>query len=173
MEMVTCECGKRESLEKAVLDGDGNWTCEQCQSEGAVLPAITLYQPWAAWIMEGWKTIETREHDRFKSLLGETILIHAGLHNDTSPSSKFNRYLKGTPTWKTVNGCILGTALVSDVGWLGTEHSQEAMIDCGGVYRYGLFLENVEKFEQPIPVKGGMGIWYFNLNTKQKVRKHG
>lgn len=35
MERVTCECGKRCSLEEAIIDEDGNWNCAQCQAEAA------------------------------------------------------------------------------------------------------------------------------------------
>ena len=43
-----------------------------------VYPVLTLYQPWATFIADGLKTIETRTHNRFTSLYGKTILIHAG-----------------------------------------------------------------------------------------------
>lgn len=47
-----------------------------------IYPVITLYQPWATWIMRGWKTIETRTHNRFACLDHKTILIHAGKITD-------------------------------------------------------------------------------------------
>jgi predicted transcriptional regulator len=43
------------------------------------MKVITLWQPWASFIALGWKTIETRTHDRFKNLVCERIAIHAGL----------------------------------------------------------------------------------------------
>ena len=56
-------------------------------------PVITLYQPWATWIMRGWKTIETRTHSRFACLRGQTILIHAGKTTDKSELVTENIYL--------------------------------------------------------------------------------
>lgn len=47
-----------------------------------IYPVITLYQPWATWIMRELKTIESRTHARFNSLLYKTILIHAGQTTD-------------------------------------------------------------------------------------------
>lgn len=49
-----------------------------------IYPVITLYQPWATWIVRGWKTIETRTHNKFACLIGKTILIHAGQKTDAS-----------------------------------------------------------------------------------------
>jgi len=47
-----------------------------------MMKAISLWQPWATWVSLGWKTIETREHDRFKSLIGQRIAIHAAIKVD-------------------------------------------------------------------------------------------
>lgn len=46
------------------------------------MKVITLWQPWATWVVLGWKTIETRLHPRFASLAGQVIGIHAGLKFD-------------------------------------------------------------------------------------------
>ena len=47
-----------------------------------MMPAISLYQPWAEWIMLGWKVIETRKHWRFACLVGKDVLIHAAMRYD-------------------------------------------------------------------------------------------
>lgn len=142
-------------------------------SEEQIFPAITLYQPWATWIMRGWKPVETRTHDKFKSLIHKTILIHAGLTTDSAAIN--NPYLtKEQLLFKPdemINGFILGSAYVEDFDILTAEESKGALIDCGTVKRYGLFLSNIKKFETPIPIKGEMGIWYFDMITKQKIKK--
>jgi hypothetical protein len=141
-----------------------------------ILPAITLYQPWATWIMRGWKSIETRTHNRFACLKDKTILIHAGLTTDSSIAATHNPYLtfeqiKLNPD-DMINGFILGSAYVRDYGNLVHCHSQNALIECGGLTkRYGLFLNQITIFEKPIPVQGGMGIWHFDMQTQQKVKK--
>lgn len=140
-----------------------------------ILPAITLYQPWATWIMRGWKTIETRTHDKFKSLVGKNILIHAGATTDGSDLTTKNPYLTKhqiifNPD-EVVNGAILGTAFVAKFKRLTGESSCAALIDCDNTTRFGLFLEFVQKFKEPIPCKGEMGIWYYDLDAKQKVKK--
>lgn len=142
-----------------------------------IYPVITLYQPWATWIMWGWKTIETRTHNRFACLNGKEILIHASLTYDNFAMP--NHYLdeiqfRHASDYKHYEkGVILGSAKVIDVGVLTEKHSLPARIDCGDtlIQRYGLFLTDIIPFELPIPAKGGMGIWYFDLETMQKVKK--
>lgn len=138
-----------------------------------VLPVITLYQPWATWIMRGWKTIETRTHSRFACLSHKKVLIHAGMTTD--PQAIKNPYLSKDQLLlnpdEMVNGFILGSVYVDATGWLCGDpyENMSALIDTNG--RYGLFLEDVQKFNEPIPEKGEMGIWYFDLGNRQKVKK--
>lgn len=134
-------------------------------SDSNIYPVITLYQPWASFIIEGYKTIETRLHDRFKNLKGHNILIHAGKKFDKDhysiESKSYYDY-----------GCILGKVYVYDFQALDEKHSLDALIDCENVKRYGLFLKNIEKFDEPIyNVKGSMGIWYYDLENRIKVKK--
>lgn len=138
-----------------------------------ILPVITLYQPWATWIIRGWKTIETRTHNRFACLNHKTILIHAGQTTDAAAIN--NPYLTKEQLLyepdEVINGFILGSAYVDATGLLcGDDYENKAAL----IYtmdRYGLFLEKIEKFKEPIPVKGEMGIWYFDMEKKEKVKK--
>lgn len=145
------------------------------ENEPLILPVITLYQPWATWIMRGWKTIETRTHNRFGSLLGHKILIHAGQKTDSSELTVNNPYLTREQILynpdEVVNGFILGSARVDRFGALSEMHEQKALIECRSVQRFGLYLKNIKKFDAPIPVKGEMGIWYYDINNQQKVKK--
>lgn len=138
-----------------------------------IYPVITLYQPWATWIMRGWKTIETRTHNKFASLIHTTILIHAGLTTDAAAIN--NPYLTKEQLMhepdEMINGFILGSAYVDATGLLSGDdyENKSALIETTD--RYGLFLKDVKKFDEPIPVKGEMGIWYFDMERKEKVRK--
>ena len=140
-----------------------------------VYPVITLYQPWATWIMRGWKLIETRTHNKFANLSGRTILIHAGKTTDNSFYATHNPYLsKEQILYKPeemVNGFILGSAFVFSSRRLNSSDSQLALIECNSTLRYGLFLKDIKVFDEPIPAKGDMGVWYFDLDNKQKVTK--
>lgn len=140
-----------------------------------IYPVITLYQPWATWIIRGWKTIETRTHNRFASLCGKTILIHAGMTTDSSDLAKKNRFLSTSQILQDpdemINGFILGGAYVYQSRKLGALDQQAALIDCVITERYGLFLSKIKRFDNPIPVKGEMGIWYFDMGKMEKVKK--
>ena len=140
-----------------------------------VLPCITLHQPWAIWIMRGWKTIETRTHTRFKSLSGKYILIHAGQSTDSSNLTMCNPYLTKEQILynpdEVVNGFILGCVHVYGFGALDDRYSKRALIDCKTTLRYGLFLQDINLFAEPIPVKGELGIWYFDTENNVKVTK--
>lgn len=139
-----------------------------------IYPVITLYQPWATWIARGWKLIETRLHDKFKSLEGKRILIHAGMKTDDSNAVICNPYLTSAQILykpdEVINGYIICECLVQDFDRLNDSHSKLALIDCGSVERWGLFLNEIMAVD-PIRVKGEMGIWYFNVETMQKVKK--
>lgn len=138
-------------------------------------PVITLYQPWATWIMRGWKTIETRTHNHFACLIGKTILIHAGMKTDDSEAAVNNPYLTHKQIMQDpdemVNGFILGSAFVKSFGKLSKLHSERALIDCENVERFGLYLSDIKKFNVPILCKGELGIWYFDLHEMKKVKK--
>lgn len=140
-----------------------------------IIPVITLYQPWASWVIKGWKTIETRTHDRFKSLEGKTIGIHAGSHfddhDDEVMSNPYLSKLDIEDSLEAPTGVFLGTVMVDSFSKLNSSHSQRALIDCGMVERHGLFLSSPKMYFPFEPVKGSMGIWYFDLDTMKKVKK--
>jgi len=141
-----------------------------------ILPVVTLYQPWASWVIWNWKPIETRTHARFACLKGKTILIHAGQKTDKTDQAIRNPYLLDYQKESMIslirpNGYLLGTARVKHFDLLSEFNSQEALIDCGNVKRWGLFMDMVNEFEHPIPCKGGMGIWYYDLDNHVKVKK--
>lgn len=137
-----------------------------------VYPVITLYQPWATWIMRGWKTIETRTHNRFACLRGKDTLIHAGQKTDAEAIR--NPYLtRDQLIYKPeemINGYILGLVHVYRAAKCDWTDSKDALIDCAETERYGLFLQLKTIFNKPIPVKGEIGIWYYDLSVKEKVK---
>lgn len=141
-----------------------------------ILPVITLYQPWANWIVEGWKTIETRTHNRLKSLNGKTILIHAGLSFDKNAGIRHNNHcpymslISNQTKHDLFYGYILGQAEVYNTRKLTKSDSLQACIECE-TERYGLFLKNIIKFKEPLPAKGSMGIWYYDLTNETKIIK--
>jgi len=121
------------------------------------MKAISLYQPWASWIAAGMKTVETRGHDRFRSLVGQRIAIHAAQRYDGGAIEEACRfaphlreYLVGDAS-PPPQAVIVCTAFVRALRRLTAADSPAALCDCGGD-RWGLVLTDIR------PVTGGKRI---------------
>ncbi len=129
------------------------------------IPVITLQQPWAQFIMLGWKTIETRTHNKFKCLQGRRILIHASEKWDNKWFELASPYLNHEQLFsisalEKMKSSIICSAFVNDFDCLGPHDSKNALINCTSTQRYGLFLTKIKLIE-PIRTKGAQGIWYY------------
>jgi hypothetical protein len=134
------------------------------------LPIITLWQPWAQWVALGWKTIETRKHKKFASLVGKRIGIHAALRWDDAALDLAGEFLtpaerSATTEFLRVGGAVICEAFVREHRELNTLDNRDALIDCMHITRYGLILKDVRIIEA-IPQKGKQGIWYMNPEVK-------
>jgi hypothetical protein len=132
------------------------------------LPVVSLWMPWAFWIPRRWKRIETRTHDRFKSLVGKRIAIHAAMKWDKDAIDLASPYLSDEQIVQSrkflkIGGAIICTAMVTDGRWLTAEDSPLALIDCGETKRHGLFLDDVQVLEEAIAMPGKQGIWYAEI----------
>lgn len=139
-----------------------------------IIPIITLKQPWASWVIEGIKLIESRVHKNFQTLVGRDFGIHAAQTYDLSDHVLKNPYLSEKKIQESLSyptGVILGT--VHGAGFLPLKkyHEQAALIECTSVQRYGLRLIDAIKFEKPIPHAGELAIWYYDLDKMEKVKK--
>lgn len=129
------------------------------------MKAITLWRPWADWVADGHKPIETRTHKRFECLVGQRIAIHAARRWDREAITAAWHYLT-TELREAINVIprnrpseFLATAYVADLRELSFFDSHQALIDCEKVVRYGLILEGVRKLQTPIPCNGWQGTW--------------
>lgn len=127
------------------------------------LKAITLHQPWATWILWGWKRLETRTHPRFGCLHSLRIAIHAGRHWDenalrTAAPFLTKDQIEKTERFNHARGAIICTAYVENYGRLSTSYSQFALIECI-TRRFGLNLHDVCPIEPPIAARGRQGIF--------------
>jgi hypothetical protein len=142
------------------------------------MKAITLHQPWASLIAFGLKTIETRTHDRFRGLVGQTIAIHAGQKWDkfaftiSWPLTDGEMAVAAVAEYRAdgaavrraigaarkARGCVVAVVDVADHRRLwGEPDSQAALCPADGLF--GLVLVNVRRFLEPIPATGRQGIW--------------
>jgi len=152
------------------------------------LPVISLWQPWATWIAWGWKTIETRGHDRFRRLAGMRLAIHAAQHFDHDAMAVAWPYLAeiadgpvaqrvAYPPSYYPKGVIVCTAAVENLGWLSPADSRAALCQCNSS-RFGLWLGQVQQ-TPPIKIRGRQGIFYADvpitdpgiLDAKRSLKK--
>ena len=75
------------------------------------IPIITLYPPWAIWVGLGWKTIETRTHPRFRSLVGKTIGIHSAIKWDETAIDAARPFLTNEQIFSTQRMLRVGGAI--------------------------------------------------------------
>jgi hypothetical protein len=134
-----------------------------------IVPVISLWMPWANWVVLGWKDIETRLHKRFYGLKGKKIAIHASLKWDDTAIEQARPYLRDWQIEQTnfmnrnkFGGAIIGTACCTTARELTDEDSFRALIDCGTVKRQGLVLA-YPKIVKAIPCRGKQGIWYAEM----------
>ena len=138
-----------------------------------IIPVITLWRPWCFMIEEGWKTIETRLHNKLACLKGQTIGIHVGKKWDNNwlASIHANSLQIGLLS-ETINddriGQIICQAYVQEFKHLDSRHSEYAMIDCVYASRYGLFLKDIKKIETP-KFSESQGVWYYDTEKQIKV----
>ena len=140
----------------------------------SMMPVISLWNPWAIWVGLGWKTIETRLHDKYASLCGKRIGIHAALKWDDTAMDAARPYLTeyqylASKDFLKVGGAIICTVRVRGVDWLSNSDSKSALIDCGSVRRFGLFLDDVQTIPM-IGCKGKQGIWYYEIPDPPPAR---
>jgi len=130
------------------------------------MKAITLIQPWASWIALGWKSIETRRHRLFASLVGTRIAIHAGKKWDVAWFARASAYLTAEQTYRTEDlrrggprGAIVCTASVTDFRRVQQIDSPAAMCNCRHGTLYGLLLADIHVLREPMPARGRLGVW--------------
>jgi hypothetical protein len=139
--------------------------------------AITLHQPWASLIAFGLKSIETRTHDRFRGLVGQTIAIHAGQKWDElafsiswpltdaemAREAAAEYGADGAAVRRAIHaargaaGCVVAVVDVADHRRLTGADSRAALCQAEGLF--GLVLVNVRRFREPIAARGHQGIW--------------
>jgi hypothetical protein len=152
----------------------------------ALVPAISLYQPWASLCVLGKKRCETRD---YPTRVRGKVFIHAAMRFDKwqrelAYDEPFIGALKQSPAaWNTdvallyepplPLGCILGMVDIVDCFQMPTDDSPLPIelynrIHDGhelafGDYtpgRWAWLLDNPVAFRQPVPCKGHQKFWY-------------
>ena len=127
------------------------------------MKAITIKEPYATLIAEGYKEYEFRV---WKTNYRGDILIHAGKSFDEKSLDRFkDKNLKYSP------GKIIAKATITDCVLVDEEFTKKMLKKDPVVYsnlkikrdkqRFGFKLENVEKIE-PIEVNGKLSLWDYD-----------
>ena len=131
------------------------------------MKVITIKQPFATLIAEGYKEYEFR---KWKTNYRGDILIHAGKTIDKEAVLRFKEYNLEYPV-----GCIIAKASLTDCVPVTDEFKEILRKKNSLVYsrvvnenyndRYGFKMENVKKID-PIYINGQLGLWNYEKSTK-------
>lgn len=125
------------------------------------MKALTIKEPWATLIIEGYKAYEFRS---WKTNYRGKILIHAGMTLEKENAEKFKNY-----ELNYSKGAIIGEAELTDCIFVTKEINEELKKinplvygKSGHVEKFAWKLENVKKYEKPILTKGQLGLWNYD-----------
>ena len=127
------------------------------------MKVITIKQPWASLIAEGYKEYEFRT---WKTKYRGDILIHAGKGIDSKAMKTYENYNLSYP-----RGCIIAVAKITDC--LDVNDELKNNLKNNEVYSniiksnksyYAFKLENVNKIK-PIPINGKLSLWDYEYKN--------
>lgn len=124
------------------------------------MKVLTIKQPWASLIIEGYKKYEFRS---WKTNYRGKILIHASLSLEKDMLKRFENY-----DLDYINGAIIGEALLVDCIKVDNDFN-DYLTDINPIIygrrshvgMYAWKLENIEKYDIPIYTKGKLGLWTY------------
>lgn len=125
------------------------------------MKAITIKQPWATLIINGYKEYEFRS---WKTKFRGDVLIHAGKTIDKNHLQRFEQLNLEYPTGK-----ILGKVTITDCIEVTKEFEDELIKKNKLVYGasqgrdgYAFKIEQVEKWNTPKEATGKLGFWNYD-----------
>ena len=136
--------------------------------KGYAMKALSLTQPYAELMKQGIKTIDTRS---WKTDYRGPVYIHASATVIPKTSRENADLMRLAPGKDLDYGCIICSCELVDCIKMTEEYIDEIRIYhykeyLSGVYapgRYAWIFKNIQILDQPIPVKGHLGLWNFEL----------
>ena len=130
------------------------------------MKVLTIKQPWATLIMQGYKRFEFRS---WQTKYRGELLIHAGKGIDKEAMNRLAKYLPE----KLQYGKILGKVKLVDCIKMSPEFKELLLKENSDIYTKSSFKENygwqvsdVEVFGDPIEAKGHLSLWEYEINIK-------
>ena len=125
------------------------------------MKVLTIKEPWASLIINGYKKYEFRS---WKTNYRGKILIHAGKSLEKDMIPRFSCY-----NLEYKCGYIIGEAILVDCILVDEEFNSKLLKENKIVYgksnhveKYAWKLDNVKIYDNPIYVKGQLGLWNYN-----------
>ena len=122
------------------------------------MKVLTIREPWASLIINDYKKYEFRS---WKTNYRGKILIHTSQKIEKEMLSRFKDY-----NLNCIGGSIIGEAELTDCILVDENFNQNLRKIDNVVYgrsnhveKYAWKLENVKKYDEPIPMKGKLGLW--------------
>lgn len=134
------------------------------------MKVITIKQPWATLIMQGYKRFEFRS---WQTKYRGDLLIHAGKGRDKEAVKRLEKQLsKELPFEK-----ILGKVTLVDCIKISSEFKEKLLKENKDIYtkssfqeKYGWQLDNVQAFKETIDAKGHLSLWEYNMEKLKNVQ---
>ena len=123
------------------------------------MKVLTIKNPWATLIVYGLKNYEFRS---WKTNYRGKILIHAGMNPDKNEIAKFKDY-----GLNYIYGAIIGEATLTDCILVDTNLDKLLRKQNNNIYYnnhvnlYAWKLENIVRYDNPISIKGKLGLWNY------------
>lgn len=124
------------------------------------MKVLTIKQPWASLIIEGYKRFEFRS---WKTKYRGELLIHAGKSIDKEAYERLKGYLTEMPLGKIIGKVELTNCIKTTPEFLEERLKENRDIYTKSIFKedYAWQVELKEKFDKPIDVKGKLGLWNY------------
>lgn len=131
------------------------------------MKVLTIQEPYATFIMQGTKKIETRS---WKTNYRGEIYIHAGKSKSFLKKIKNDKVLKLLENINLNYGNIICKAELVDciymteefIEKIKSENNYEYILGEYEVGRYAWILKNIQALDKKIPAKGKLNIWTYH-----------
>lgn len=128
-----------------------------------IVKTLTIREPWASLIVNGYKEYEFRN---WKTNYRGKILIHSGIGFDKEYLDRFKEY-----DLEYGKGEIIGEAELVDCIKVSDEfqkvlNNKNRLVYGSNNYdqKYAWKLINIKKYDKRIPVKGKLSLWEYDIN---------
>ncbi len=124
------------------------------------MKVLTIRNPWASLIVNGYKKYEFRS---WKTSYRGKILIHSSKAIEKSELDRFSKY-----NLNYINGAIIGEAYLTDCVLVTEEFENNLLTIDPIVYKksshkrkYAWKLDRIVMYDKPIFIKGQLGLWNY------------